>query len=365
MARSETLAQSVAVTCNGYILRFWLTARSGIRAIGVILSAMGPSRDEVGHQLGRLLASEVFANADRASRFLRYVVERTLAGDGDRLKEFVIGVDVFDRDDQYDPRIDSIVRVEAGRLRNKLDQYYAGATADDRVVIHMARGSYVPTFDYRTDRLTATALPVPVAHPRTWPIRGAVIGSVAALALVVALVWNTRPGFEPPPVDSRAPRPQARATSGEPYAANAEPRASIPEQRPSSPQPASAVSVVVLPFEHFSTDREVQLLAARFTDGLTGELARVEHVAVVSHTTAVRVETAGRTLRDIARALDVQIVVEGSLLLEGTRVDADVRIVDTVRDRKAWSRRFTADASELRALQQRVAADVASFIAPR
>ena len=53
------------------------------------------------------------------------------------------------------------------------------------------------------------------------------------------------------------------------------------------------------------------------------------------------------------------------MLLEGTRVDADVRLVDTVVDRKSWSRHFTADISELRALQQRVAVDVAAFIVPR
>jgi TolB-like protein len=359
---------------------------------------MGPSRDEVGHQLDRLLASEMFANADRASRFLRYVVERTLAGDGDRLKEFVIGVDVFDRDDQYDPRIDSIVRVEAGRLRSKLDQYYSRATADDRVVIHMARGSYVPAFEYRTHRSESTALPTPEVSPLAWPIRGAVIAGLASLALIAVLVWSSRPGFqppaitpegtatpsqsaiagvpgpepspgpapEPPPrVESRAPRPHAEATSREPHRATPEPPASIPEPpRASTSQPGNAISLVVLPFEHFSTDREVQLLAARFTDGVTSELARIEHVSVVSRTSALQLASEGRTLRDIARALDAQVVVEGSLVVEGTRVHADVRLVDTVVDRKSWSRQFAADVSDLRALQQRVAADVAAFIAP-
>ena len=69
-------------------------------SIGVILTKkMAPSPDEIRRQLERLIASEPFANAERVSRFLRYVVERTLAGEGDRLKEFVIGVDVFDRGD--------------------------------------------------------------------------------------------------------------------------------------------------------------------------------------------------------------------------------------------------------------------------
>jgi TolB-like protein len=97
---------------------------------------------------------------------------------------------------------------------------------------------------------------------------------------------------------------------------------------------------------------------------VTSELARIEHVSVVSRTSALQLASEGRTLRDIARALDAQVVVEGSLVVEGTRVHADVRLVDTVVDRKSWSRQFAADVSDLRALQQRVAADVAAFIAP-
>ena len=157
--------------------------------------------------------------------------------------------------------------------------------------------------------------------------------------------------------------PEVRAARPQPRRPRVEGPA--PGAAASQDQAALKVSVVVLPFEHYSTEQEAQLLAARFTDGLTGELARIEHVAVVSRTSAVRLETEGRTLRDIARALDAQVVVEGSLLLEGTRVDADVRLVDTVVDRKSWSRHFTADVSELRALQQRVAVDVAAFIVPR
>ena len=86
---------------------------------------MAPSEDAVRRQLDRLLASAGFANAGRMSRFLKFVVEKTLVGEGERLKEYVIGVEVFDRDANYDPRVDAIVRVEAARLRTKLAEYYA------------------------------------------------------------------------------------------------------------------------------------------------------------------------------------------------------------------------------------------------
>ena len=269
------------------------------------------------------------------------------------------------------------MRVEAGRLRTKLDHYYSRVAPDDRVVIRIPRGSYVPGFDYRTSEPDPIA-PVPAdTGRRAWPIRRAAIGGIAFLVVFGALAASFLPEL-----DSSVPVSDVRATS--PVAPDSRPdgrgqNPEVPDPSPDvrgrslevrDPSPAARgtgpdVQVVVLPFEHYSTDRETQLLAARFTDGLTGELARIEHVAVVSRTTAVRLETEGRTLRDIARALDAQVVVEGSLLVEGTRVEADVRLVDTVVDRKSWSRHFTADVSELRALQQRVAADVASFIVPR
>ena len=79
-------------------------------------------------------------------RFLRITVERTLDGAADQLKEFSLGHDVFDRGDQYDPRTDSIVRVEARRLRKKLRVYYEGEGLLDKIVIQFHPGKYVPSF---------------------------------------------------------------------------------------------------------------------------------------------------------------------------------------------------------------------------
>ena len=78
-----------------------------------------------------MLASPAFVNAGRLSRMLRFVVERTLDGQGDQLKEYLLGVEVFDRPSEYDPRLDSIVRVEARRLRAKLAEYYEADGAGD------------------------------------------------------------------------------------------------------------------------------------------------------------------------------------------------------------------------------------------
>lgn len=110
----------------------------------------GPSKptvDTIRRQLERILASEGFARAERMSRFLRFIVEQTLLGRGDQLKEYVIGVEVFDRKGSFDPRTDPVVRGEARRLRSKLKEYYDAEGQNDLLRVVLAKGSYVPRFE--------------------------------------------------------------------------------------------------------------------------------------------------------------------------------------------------------------------------
>ena|SRR5579859_3186203 len=97
-------------------------------------------------QLLRMLDSRVFVHSHRLSRFLRFTVETTLAGQAEILKEYVIGTEVYDRKPPYHPSADSIVRSEARRLRNKLKQYYESAGKDDPVFIYYRPGGYAPVF---------------------------------------------------------------------------------------------------------------------------------------------------------------------------------------------------------------------------
>ena len=125
-----------------------------------------PSSQEVRAELDRILDSRCFHQAGRASDFLRYVVEQTLAGEGARLKGYTIGVEVFGRPPDFDPQSDALVRVEAGRLRRRLHEYYAGEGADDPVRIDLPRGCYVIDYTYmrqRDDDLDETPESVSVA----------------------------------------------------------------------------------------------------------------------------------------------------------------------------------------------------------
>jgi hypothetical protein len=105
--------------------------------------------DAIRKQLEKILASAEFAHSERLSRFLRHSVEHAPGGRKDELKEYSIGLAVFDREQSYDPRVDPIVRVEAGRLRSKLREYYESHGREDELVIEFPKGSYAPVFQRR------------------------------------------------------------------------------------------------------------------------------------------------------------------------------------------------------------------------
>ena len=230
------------------------------------MSAPAPDAPAVVAQLDRILASPVFANAGRLSRFLRFVVERTLAGDGEQLKEYLLGTEVFDRAGDYDPRLDSIVRVEARRLRSKLAESYEGPGTADPVVIRVDKGSYVATFETAepaspaawAPAAEAAGMPGPAARPASmWRRHGwsaAIVG--AAVVAIALLVW----------------RDVARGREG------------------STVHASSRVSVAILPLVRYDTapKRGSDALADAVTDGLIGELARQPGIEVASRTTVMQ-----------------------------------------------------------------------------
>ncbi len=104
-----------------------------------------PTEAAVRAQLERL-RERAFVGSGKLFSFLRFVVEEALQGRAATLKELVIGIELYGGVIDYDPRIDSAVRVEARRLRQKLDAYYAGPGQDDVVIVSIPTGTYVPVF---------------------------------------------------------------------------------------------------------------------------------------------------------------------------------------------------------------------------
>jgi TolB-like protein len=110
------------------------------------LNEFSLSNEAVQQQLTRILRSKAFIQSGKLSRFLRFVVEHVLDGNPGCLKEYLIGVEVYDRKPPYDPSQDSIVRTEARRLRGKLKDYYETEGKEDPVYVYLRPGSYIPVF---------------------------------------------------------------------------------------------------------------------------------------------------------------------------------------------------------------------------
>jgi hypothetical protein len=110
---------------------------------------------EVLAALDRLRRSQTLSGSGKLIQFLSFVVETTVYGNAGYLKETIIGVSVFGRTPDYDPKTDSVVRSQAWRLRSKLNKYYQTEGAEDSLIIDIPRGSYVPVF-VRRDPLPGT-----------------------------------------------------------------------------------------------------------------------------------------------------------------------------------------------------------------
>ncbi|MDP2318668.1 MAG: hypothetical protein Q8O42_04925 [Acidobacteriota bacterium] len=279
------------------------------------------SNEQVRAELERVLVSRGFANAGRLSRLLRHIVERTLAGETDQLKEYSVGMEVFDRDDKYDPRIDSIVRVEAGRLRSRLEEYYAADGAADPVRISLPRGAYVAVFEPRQAAPTVPAQePEQIASPRrvwaTWAL------SAGAVGLVVAAVsWMGRP-----------------------------------------PSAEAPLSVAVLAFEQYSASEADGVVAAQLTDNVTAELARLGTVSVVSHTSAMQFAGERKPLPEIAAALNARYIVEASIENVGDGIRVMARVVNAATDRKMWVEDYAGRPDDLAGLSRQIAAGVSAAV---
>jgi hypothetical protein len=105
-----------------------------------------PHADEVREQLSRLLSSPFFSHSKRFPTFLRFVVEQTLAGKSENIKERTLGIEVFGRDAEYDTASDPIVRVTAAEIRKRVAQYYQEPPHDQELRIALSSGSYIPQF---------------------------------------------------------------------------------------------------------------------------------------------------------------------------------------------------------------------------
>jgi len=156
----------------------------------MLLNEMGPS-----FQVERILQSDTFRTSAVLRRLLRFLVDKAVAGEADQLKEYSIGVDAFGKPASYDPRHDAIVRLQVGRLRQKLAEYYRTEGKDDPVVFELPKGHFKLKWEMRTvpaeGRVEEHALKPDQSDPaRRW--RAAVIA--LSLVLLATVVWGLYAG---------------------------------------------------------------------------------------------------------------------------------------------------------------------------
>jgi hypothetical protein len=173
------------------------------------LAEIEPSEAEVREQLSRLLANPFFSHSKRFPMFLRFVVDRTLAGEAESIKERTLGIKIFGRDAEYDTASDPIVRVTAAEIRKRVAQYYQDPAHREEVRITLPSGSYIPLFGWPQAARDLTPhevepAPLPLPAPRNLTGVNAprhshltlLLACVAAALVSVAtlLVWqNTHP----------------------------------------------------------------------------------------------------------------------------------------------------------------------------
>jgi serine/threonine-protein kinase len=245
------------------------------------------SPDVVRDQVERIIRSGVLGNAESLTRLLRYVTEETLSDRGERLKEYTIGVEVFHRGADFDPRIDTIVRTQARRLRAKLEEYYAAAGAADPVFLQVPKGTYVPEFRLRS-----------FDAPRRRGWRGAVAGG--AFLLAVALL-------------------------------------STPRHHPVSATAATRHSVAVLPFAMLDAPSGDASIADGVSEEISLALGAVPGLRVASRTSTMVYKGRGVDARRLGSTLGVSAIVEGTVRRSGKVLRINAHLVSTANGYRLWS----------------------------
>jgi hypothetical protein len=145
-------------------------------------------------ELQAVLQSHLFTRSPTLTHLLSYLCEKTFAGESDQIKEYSVGIDVFDRRDSFDQDTDSIVRVQANRLRKRLSEYYASEVAAHPVHITVPIGQYIPLFKKMADREPALPSDLPMTPPTRAPDRVPwrpspqtvwVLGGIVVLAVLI------------------------------------------------------------------------------------------------------------------------------------------------------------------------------------
>jgi hypothetical protein len=156
--------------------------------------------DTIWNCVERVLQSKTFRNAHSSRRLLKYLYDRLQAGDAEQLKEYSIGIDAFAKPSGYDPRVDSTVRIQIGRLRQKLSEYYRDEGRDDSLVVDLPKGHFSLICEPRAvafapagEGIEAILDAEPVVSGNPWRLTAATLAAILAIALAAGVYFYLRP----------------------------------------------------------------------------------------------------------------------------------------------------------------------------
>ncbi|HPT28121.1 MAG TPA: hypothetical protein PLZ95_17010 [Bryobacteraceae bacterium] len=243
---------------------------------------------DVQAQLDRILSSSAFSGSDRHRQFLSFVVNQALKGDTSKLNEFVLGFEVFNRGESFDPRIDSIVRVEARRLRERLKKYYDEEGRNDPIVITIRPRSFVPHFE---QRVAPGGSPASPAWLDWLSKRKALVLPLAGVLCLAAVLAVLLP---------RIMRP---------------------------PGPPQSASILILPFQTLSPASGQEYLGSALADSIITGLGASSGLRILSR--------GGQQNPSDGPAADY--IVEGSVQVKGSQLLVSVKMTDTRAQSYIWA----------------------------
>ena len=242
--------------------------------------------EAISAQLQRVLASTQLAGSPRLRDFLQFVVDESLAGRSERIKGTAIGEAVFSGDDNFDPQTSAIVRVEAGRLRRRLAEYYMTDGRGDSIVINIPKGTYVPDF---RPREVASAMPGSSSSTVNTTtsdkaMRRPVLAGTAILVFVILFVASLYMTADGP---------------GSPIATE-----------------ATAPFIAVLPFNRTSDSAVEERLAAGLVEAIITKLSNLSGLSVMAHASVLGLESSPLNTTSLNRDFGITHILRGTLRSE-------------------------------------------------
>ena len=296
-------------------------------------SAEAVTPEEAQEALTRILSSRTFSQAEKLAEFLEYVVIHAIRGDRSSLKETCIGIGLYNRSPGYDPKIDSLVRTQARRVRERLERYYREEGASDPVVISIPKGGYIATFHRRDaeeplpETPPAAVSPIEETHPA--PRRMWRLALLATCLTVIALASSWK-----------------FATKN---------------KAPVVPSPQTTARILVLPFRGNLSNAEDHVYGHAMSDSVVASVAGINGLTVTTPPEP-SAESPSTAEYDAAQAMKAgaNYVITGQFDRQTENASASIKLLNVGSGEVIWSHRYTFPWSRLVRTEQEMSNAVAS-----